>query len=625
MVPSWRRKSGRPWSRSQDPTSSAAEAYRSLRTSLQFARQDRELRTILVTSPARARARPRRWPTWARCSPRRASGWCWSPATCAGPGRPVLRHRRRAAELSSVLTGQRSLEEALAPVPGTEGLWALSTWTVTPNPTELLSGQRMRNVFAELPAAVRRRAHRQPAGAAGRRRDDPLRLRRRGAAGRRLRPDPARRTAAHRGEAGPGERAGRGRSVLNKATAQARLRQLRIRELPALRLQARCRGPRQRARHAAPVIRDARAARALRRHSIGWGARMTRAVLACGGIVVAAEPLTIALLRRLAVIDVPGGRSSHSVPTPRGGGAPIAVGLLVAAGLALEGGDGVAPGGLAGPGDGLAGPGGEALGVRSRGRLLRRRSACSMTCAGCLRPGGWRCRRPAARPSRRCSSRRLDLPVPLLAVAALVLMAWLAGFVNAFNFMDGVNGISAAHALIGGVAYACLGAWRGDAVPGSRPAWRSPPAPAPSCPGTRSGRGSSSATWAATPSARRSPCWPRARCSRGAPRGGRRPARAVPGRHRVDAAAPDPARRALAGGAPHARLPAAVRRRLVAPAGDLADRRAAPSCCACSARRASVGAGPPGVAGATSPGRRCWRPTSARRPSWFGDGLTCAS
>ena len=39
-----------------------------------------------------------------------------------------------------------------------------------------------------------------------------------------------------------------------------------------------------------------------------------------------------------------------------------------------------------------------------------------------------------------------------LAVAAAV---WIAGFVNAFNFMDGVNGISGAHALIAGVAYAC--------------------------------------------------------------------------------------------------------------------------------------------------------------------------
>src|SRR5438309_11918704 len=61
---------------------------------------------------------------------------------------------------------------------------------------------------------------------------------------------------------------------------------------------------------------------------------MIGAVLACGGIVAVAEPLTIGLLRRLAVLDVPGGRSSHAVPTPRGGGLPIAIGLLVAAALA---------------------------------------------------------------------------------------------------------------------------------------------------------------------------------------------------------------------------------------------------------------------------------------------------
>jgi UDP-GlcNAc:undecaprenyl-phosphate/decaprenyl-phosphate GlcNAc-1-phosphate transferase len=41
--------------------------------------------------------------------------------------------------------------------------------------------------------------------------------------------------------------------------------------------------------------------------------------------------------------------------------------------------------------------------------------------------------------------------------------AWITGFVNAFNFMDGVNGISGAHALIAGVVYACLGWWQHDA------------------------------------------------------------------------------------------------------------------------------------------------------------------
>ncbi len=48
--------------------------------------------------------------------------------------------------------------------------------------------------------------------------------------------------------------------------------------------------------------------------------------------------------------------------------------------------------------------------------------------------------------------------------AATAAAAWLVGFVNAFNFMDGVNGISGAHALIGGVAYACLAGGRRDGL-----------------------------------------------------------------------------------------------------------------------------------------------------------------
>lgn len=55
------------------------------------------------------------------------------------------------------------------------------------------------------------------------------------------------------------------------------------------------------------------------------------AVAACGAVVAVAEAVTIPLLRRAAIIDVPGHRSSHTVPTPGGGGIPIAAGLLVAA------------------------------------------------------------------------------------------------------------------------------------------------------------------------------------------------------------------------------------------------------------------------------------------------------
>ena len=57
------------------------------------------------------------------------------------------------------------------------------------------------------------------------------------------------------------------------------------------------------------------------------------AVAACGTVVAVTEAAAIPLLRRAAIVDVPGHRSSHAVPTPRGGGVPVAAGLLVAAGL----------------------------------------------------------------------------------------------------------------------------------------------------------------------------------------------------------------------------------------------------------------------------------------------------
>jgi UDP-GlcNAc:undecaprenyl-phosphate GlcNAc-1-phosphate transferase len=169
---------------------------------------------------------------------------------------------------------------------------------------------------------------------------------------------------------------------------------------------------------------------------------MMRALLACGVIVLAAEPLTIALLRRLMVLDRPGARSSHSVPTPRGGGAPIVVGLVVAALLAPGGGRtrmalvvAVAFFGLLGLVDDLRGlPALGRLGLQAAGAV-----AVGLTLVS-----------------------GLPWSTAAAAGAAVVLAVWLVGFVNAFNFMDGVNGISGAHALIGGVAYACLAGWRGD-------------------------------------------------------------------------------------------------------------------------------------------------------------------
>jgi len=148
----------------------------------------------------------------------------------------------------------------------------------------------------------------------------------------------------------------------------------------------------------------------------------------------------IPLLRRAAVIDVPGDRSSHTVPTPRGGGIPIAAGLLVAAGLiggAIAGlfAFAVAAFGSLGFADDLRGlKAGQRLIMQAVGGIL----IALVLVSG--RVG----------------------PTAVLVVLVMACAVWITGFVNAFNFMDGVNGISGAHALIAGVVYACLGWWQHD-------------------------------------------------------------------------------------------------------------------------------------------------------------------
>ncbi|MEU8254558.1 hypothetical protein AB0C06_09910 [Micromonospora inaquosa] len=157
-----------------------------------------------------------------------------------------------------------------------------------------------------------------------------------------------------------------------------------------------------------------------------------------GGIVLALivgtllQPLILRLLKAAAVLDIPSERSSHSTPIPRGGG----VGVAAAAGLALllnEHARSIAVPLLFFAAIGLLE---DLRGVPVRSRLLLQLLA-GLGTALVLVPGGqaWH----------------------VHALLVLALAAWLTSYVNAFNFMDGINGISAVHAILGGVVYAVLG------------------------------------------------------------------------------------------------------------------------------------------------------------------------
>ena len=173
---------------------------------------------------------------------------------------------------------------------------------------------------------------------------------------------------------------------------------------------------------------------------MSYGLTTVLAVTACAAVVAVTEAMAIPLLRRAAVIDVPGHRSSHVIPTPRGGGIPVAAGLLVAAGLI--GGLNVTFFALAVAAFGILGTAEDVRGLTVGRRLAGQ--ACGALLVAVLLVSGQ------------------AGPALVLVLLVLLCTAWITGFVNAFNFMDGVNGISGAHALVAGMAYAALGWWLHD-------------------------------------------------------------------------------------------------------------------------------------------------------------------
>jgi polysaccharide biosynthesis transport protein len=133
-----------------DPTSEPAEAYRSLRTSLQFARHDRPMRVLMVTSPSADDGKTTVAVNLGAVFAQAGARVVLLSSDLRRPGLSQFLPPSEHAELVSVLTGGQQLERAVTPVPGLDGLWVVGARAYAGNPTELLAGQRMGAVVGEL-------------------------------------------------------------------------------------------------------------------------------------------------------------------------------------------------------------------------------------------------------------------------------------------------------------------------------------------------------------------------------------------------------------------------------------------------------------------------------------------
>ncbi len=155
-------------------------------------------------------------------------------------------------------------------------------------------------------------------------------------------------------------------------------------------------------------------------------------------VTLVAAPLVLLLVRRLGVLDHPTGRSSHATPTPRSGGIAVFVGL--AAGLATS----TAIGGSIGVALAIATTGFAAIGLADDVLGLAPRARLAAQAAISVLSLPW----------------LLDGLHGITAWQVLFVVGcwcWLIAFVNAFNFMDGINGISVAGAALAGAAFWIIG------------------------------------------------------------------------------------------------------------------------------------------------------------------------
>jgi len=153
MVPTvtaWKKRKNALLVSTSNPMSPPAEAYRSLRTALQFTRQERKLKSLLVTSPA---ADEGKTSTTANLGVVFAQAGERVVLVSCDLRRPRLGQFFGFDEqvgFTSVLLGEQSLEQALRPVSGYESLWVLPAGPIPPNPAELLSEPKTRKIFASL-------------------------------------------------------------------------------------------------------------------------------------------------------------------------------------------------------------------------------------------------------------------------------------------------------------------------------------------------------------------------------------------------------------------------------------------------------------------------------------------
>lgn len=133
-----------------DPTSSVAEAYRSLRTSIRFTGLDRSMRTIQITSPNAAEGKTTTVANLAIALARAGERVVIVGCDLRRPRIHEFFDLPNDVGFMSVILGEMPLSSALQIVPNESRFKLLATGPIPANPSEVLSSNRAGQVLAAL-------------------------------------------------------------------------------------------------------------------------------------------------------------------------------------------------------------------------------------------------------------------------------------------------------------------------------------------------------------------------------------------------------------------------------------------------------------------------------------------
>jgi non-specific protein-tyrosine kinase len=136
----------------EKPESGSAEAYRTLRTSIQFLSLDRSVHTLQVTSPMTSEGKTTTIVNLGIALARAGQRVIIVDCDLRRPRVHEFLGLKPGLGFTSVLLGEIPLSLAIHTVPEVEGLRVLTAGPVPPNPSELLSGRRAIEVFEALKA-----------------------------------------------------------------------------------------------------------------------------------------------------------------------------------------------------------------------------------------------------------------------------------------------------------------------------------------------------------------------------------------------------------------------------------------------------------------------------------------